>query len=293
MLTYTELQSRYKDRTQDTSTENSNRGKERLNQVYRLLCTSEDYFWLEKEYTVTTVADQQSYDLPRDLRRITSVKVSVSNIDYIMDEISDPVNFDEINSQTDTVKSDFPTYYHIRENKVKLFPTPSTSGNTITILYIRRPIDLQNEDYTTGTISVTNGSTAVTGSGTTFTDITVNGNTNLIINEVAYEVDSITDATNLVLKQKYQGDTESGASYTLGDVPIIPDEFQDILWMGAVREYELYDRNDMGVYREVDQVFKEIEARMIRRGKSRGSKNVFSRRDRQIRTINNYPQSIG
>lgn len=62
-----------------------------------------------------------------------------------------------------------------------------------------------------GTISVTNGSTAVTGSGTTFTNLAADDR--IRVNGVFYEIASITDNTNLTLKNAFRGVTQSGLSY--------------------------------------------------------------------------------
>jgi hypothetical protein len=68
-------------------------------------------------------------------------------------------------------------------------------------------------DYTTGTIAVTNGSTAVVGTGTTFTAGMVNRR--IVINGVWYTVQSFTDATHIGLTANYTGSTASGLSYAI------------------------------------------------------------------------------
>ena len=92
---------------------------------------------------------------------------------------------------------------------------------------IREAELLTQPNYSTGTITVTKGSTAVVGSTTPDDDtawtttndfsvanvrrggmITVSGGTR------PYRIASVTDANNLVLNSKYLGDTEAGASYT-------------------------------------------------------------------------------
>jgi parallel beta-helix repeat protein len=60
----------------------------------------------------------------------------------------------------------------------------------------------------TGTFSVTEGSAAVTGSGTTFTSL--QSGDYIKIRNLFYPIDSITDNTNLTLKKTYYGKTESG-----------------------------------------------------------------------------------
>lgn len=67
---------------------------------------------------------------------------------------------------------------------------------------IRQPINLV-APYTTGTVSITNGSTTVTGTGTTFTAGMVGKWFQLAGNQVAYQISSVTNDTELVLTQEY------------------------------------------------------------------------------------------
>jgi len=74
-----------------------------------------------------------------------------------------------------------------------------------------------NSNYTTGTISVTNGSSTVTGSGTSWAT-----STNAEAGEYIklpdgkwYKISSISSNTSLVVEVSYQGSTSSGQSYTI------------------------------------------------------------------------------
>jgi len=64
---------------------------------------------------------------------------------------------------------------------------------------------------TTGTIAVTNGSTQVTGTSTTFTNLSAGDY--ILIDTTFYEIDSITSDTVLDLTLMWEGATESGLSY--------------------------------------------------------------------------------
>lgn len=68
-------------------------------------------------------------------------------------------------------------------------------------------------EYTTGTVSVTNGSTTVTGSGTTWTAAMVPGN--LSVAGIFQQVCTFVSATSLTLCSAWQGATNSAASYAL------------------------------------------------------------------------------
>ena len=69
--------------------------------------------------------------------------------------------------------------------------------------------------YNTGTISTTQGSTTVTGAGTTWNTLVDAGMLLQVGNERVYRVASITDTTTLELAEPYEGSTGAGKVYTL------------------------------------------------------------------------------
>ncbi len=71
------------------------------------------------------------------------------------------------------------------------------------------------DNYSTGTVTITQGSKTLTGSGTTFTSAMV-GRKFRIQNEKAYyRIASYTSATVVTLDENYQGSDQSGASYEI------------------------------------------------------------------------------
>ena len=65
-----------------------------------------------------------------------------------------------------------------------------------------------------GTLAVTNGSTGIVGTGTTFTNLSV-GDT-IMIGQLPYTIATITDNTNLTINESYNGTTVSGITYMAG-----------------------------------------------------------------------------
>lgn len=294
MLTYAEILTEYLDRTKDDSTENSNRGKRRINQNYKMICAGYSYPWLERTFTTTSVAGQNNYQLPQYFRKPRTAKVTIDSDDYIMQEIINPETFDGITRDADDIESDFSNYFHIREGEILIYPTFSTSGQTITVLGLFKPEKFVNDtDYNTGTVSVTSGSATVTGSGTTFTSQTDNDNLNIIINDRSYRVATIDSATQLTLESNFNGTTGSGLSYTLADVPILPEEYQDLLWILPTLEYYSMDREDSKMYQMLEAKKNEIEGRLIASTKRKSTSNVVDRMKDRVKNINFYPESIG
>jgi hypothetical protein len=69
-------------------------------------------------------------------------------------------------------------------------------------------------NYTTGTVSVTNGSKVVTGSGTTWNTLVDSGMLFQRGNERVYVIDTVDSTTQVTLRDAYEGVTGSGIAYT-------------------------------------------------------------------------------
>lgn len=96
---------------------------------------------------------------------------------------------------------------------------PKQSGVLADLLYIGGGTlyggSLKSGSYSTGTISVTNGSKVVTGSSTTWNTLVDAGMLLRIGTERVYVVASIDSTTQLTLRDAYQGTTGTGKSYSL------------------------------------------------------------------------------
>lgn len=75
--------------------------------------------------------------------------------------------------------------------------------------------------YSTGTVSVTQDSKTVIGSGTTWNTL-VDAGMLLRLGGRVYPVESITDTTHLVLRDDYEGATAAGQAYTLSHIMAAP-----------------------------------------------------------------------
>jgi hypothetical protein len=119
--------------------------------------------------------------------------------------------------------------------------TTITPGNTISFNYKIRVPDLSLADYSAGTVTATNDSYVVTGSGTLWLTqfSTTAGDveaTNLWIQFPLpkgdgnwYQIKSIDSATQLTLVQPYEGNTESTMTYTIGQMPLLLEDYHNLI----------------------------------------------------------------
>ena len=86
--------------------------------------------------------------------------------------------------------------------------------------------------YATGTITATNGSATITGSGTTFTAAMVGRKLIVGGDSTAYVIKTFTSATSITLESVYQGTTVSGSTFAiLKHIYRLNDRAMRILWM--------------------------------------------------------------
>lgn len=184
-----------------------------------------------KSKTRTTVASQSEYNLYRDHRRMRSIKVTVGGVVYFPKPISSSRQWESLTENSTGFTSDIPEFYRVNNGTFELYPTPSSSGNTITIEYFgaaKRYSSADFTDYSTGTISLTASATAVTGSGTTFAASMVDRY--LVPTDgdgQYYKIGSYTNATSIALSQAYEGSTASGLSYLIGTLPSLVVQYPE------------------------------------------------------------------
>lgn len=178
-----------------------------------------------------------------------TVQIQVGAINYPLTEVLTRKEWDLINMYI--WNSNIPAWYFIYNGVVEIFPIPS-SVNTMTYNYKLRATDLSIQDTTgsanppaptnplvvsAGSISVAAGGTIVTGSGTSW-------NPTVGINETRwiqipfpfgdnqwYQIASVDSTTHITLYNAYQGTRSviSSTSFTMGQMPILMEDFHDML----------------------------------------------------------------
>lgn len=243
MRTYSNYLADFQSLSNNTSTENQTLGLKLVNDAIRALVGI--FFFNEASYTVPggTVASQAGYTLPFNNKQVINTTVLIGSVLWQPTEIQTRKQWDALN--VIPFVNDFPQYYFIYNNQLLLWPTPATSAQTITINYKKRIRDLSVADYSTGTVSVTSASTTVTGSGTSWTtnmagrwlNIPLTASNTTSGDDEWYQIDTVVSATSLTLKNAYQGGTVTGGTYLIGEVPILPEDYQDLPLYRALTIY--------------------------------------------------------
>ena len=214
--------------------------KDELNRGYTDISAVLKDYKTQITKTTTCVVGQQFYHNPASVVSVESVVVTVGSIKINLDVLDSQKLWNEYNAiQFQGLV--YPRYYFPRKDDFGIYATPQVAY-PMTIVYNPRHKDMSAEDYTTGTVEVTNGSDEVQGSGTAWTSAmdnsffkTSDGNW--------YRVMSVTSATTLILDNYYEGPSSVGLSYTIGESPELPEEVQPLL---AYRYAEMFFMGQRG-----------------------------------------------
>lgn len=215
--------------------------------------------------TAATTVGVQAYPIPPTVSKIKNDTITIGQLQYTPAPVHSIQEWTMLNALP--YASDIPNYYYIYNNTVQFWPIPSSSGNIITFNYQARVPDLSFSDYTTGTLaSLAVNSTAITGSSTawsatggypTGTDLTF---FNLALkiappsgDGIWYPIQSFTSDTALTLLQPLQlAPSATAASYTIGQLPLLQEDFHDMLVYGALKIYFSSIVDDSNKYRQFE-----------------------------------------
>ena len=179
------------------------------------------------------------YQAPEDMILGDAIYFYQGTQRFALEEIKN-VNEWDVNTQNPTTGR--PQYFRwISNDLFQVYPAPDAnySGGG-EIRYLSRAKPLSQTDYTNGTVAVTHGQNTVVGTGTTWTSALVgrflrladgNDDTNY------YRVTSVTDNTHLTVENNFDGATQSGKNYLIGEQPNIPQEYHFALISKGLHRY--------------------------------------------------------
>jgi len=247
--------------------------------------------------TAISTVGVQAYPIPPQVSKIKNDTITIGQLVYTPAPIQSIQEWTMLNALPYT--SDIPNYFYIYNNQVMFWPIPSSSGNLITFNYKGRVPDLSFADYSTGTLSgITVGSNSITGVSTAWnttgayplnTDLTF---FNLFLKitppsgeGIWYQIQSFQSDTALTLVQPIQTAPSSTASaYLIGQLPLLQEDFHDMLVYGALK---IYFSSIVADTRKYGQYAAEYESRLKLLEAYGGTKSVNV--DLGAHTIQNNP----
>lgn len=190
-----------------------------------------------KTSTFSTVASQLLYNPFDDLQKVLMLRQTTT------DKVLTPWTFQRFyDTYPDPTTEGTPELYFPAETtngglaQFGLYPIPSAII-TMNIMYRALVKNITGvADYVTGTVTATNASATIAGSGTSFTSAMVGRYIRLDSNQIWYKITAYTSATSITIGTAYQGTTSSGAAYTISEKFFIDgqdDTFDDLVALKA------------------------------------------------------------
>lgn len=223
--------------------------------------------------------DRQYYQLPMDVLRISSIRVLHGTFWYTPTLITSEEEWNMRNSIE--ITGNYPLYFFIRGfREVGLLPIPSYDAeDSLEVSFEPQHILLTQDDYTAGTITVSNGNVAITHSGTGFTPQMVGRWVQVTDGTDGrwYRVASYTSSSQLNLENYYEGISGAGRTFRIGEVMNIPEAYQDAPVYYAVDRFYL-TQNSQAVAAQFSNRF-DMKVRSAKEtyGKSTSHAGVKSR----------------
>lgn len=269
MKSYTNLRNLYGTYTNNTQSGNLTNGDQYINDSIRDLLGDRDWPFLEtSDATNLTVGSQQFYVTPADLDKLIDVTVTIGSVLWKPTEESNRDKWDRLN-YAQGVTSTYPQRFYVYAGQVGFWPKPSSSGNVITYNYKMRVTDLVFPDYTTGSVlTATQGSTTIVGASTSWTTpmagmyIRATFPTNADPNKgdgAWYKIASIQSGTQMTLVAPYKGVgiTAGTATYLIGQMPVLPENYQIMPVYWAAANYWRLNGNNIEKAEQYEKLFNE------------------------------------
>lgn len=265
MLTYTDRAATYTDLSNDNSTANITLGNKLMYAEESRIAALKPWFFLERTFYYSSVANQASYNIGVGIQRVVDVYVIVDTFKATPKKISSAKDWARVTSPIDTA-STYPQYYFVTENTIEFWPKLSDNG--VDNIVVKSIIAVKNPtkpDYTTGTASIANDGTAVTGVGTTWAVgmvgnyIKFTGTNSGGGDELWYPIVGFTSTTSITLGRPYEGATITGANYIIGQASVLPAGFDEIPVYKALIHYYGAVQSDPSKY----QLYKEMYSQGI------------------------------
>jgi hypothetical protein len=229
MLTWTEAYQKAQTIANDTSTATLTLLKSDINTgSHRFNAALNRYFSRRSKTTDITDA-QQYYQLPPDCIKPIGVVVSLSNGNkYPLAQVRNEEDWRAMN--TTNQSSNWASHFFVRGNDVVgVWPIPSEDiSDGLEVYFEARDKELSVEDYTTGTVTVTAGSTTLTHSATGFTAAMVGRAFKVTDGSDGYwyKVGGYTNTSVLTLEEPFIG-VSGSVTFKIGQTFLFPDEYHD------------------------------------------------------------------
>jgi hypothetical protein len=139
-------------------------------------------------------------------------------------------------------------------DEIGLYPAPAANvSEGLELIFEKRQLKLIQDDYTTGTVAIVNGTTTLTHSAAGFTEQMIGRAIELTDGSDGnfYKLSAFTSNSIMTIDNYYQGLTVTAATFRIGEVMDIPEEYLQAPVDYAMWRYELgHDTTKAQIFRD-------------------------------------------
>lgn len=221
--------------------------KQDINIGYKRFDAAISRYFTRKQKFANLITGQKYYQTPVDAIRVTEVSVTLNTgYEYPLEQVRSEHDWRLMNIVPNYASNLIQFYFVYGNDQIGLFPVPSQNvTNGIRFVYQPQDVDLTQDDYTTGTATITANGTAVTGIGTSWTTAMVGRQFQITDGSDGqwYEITAAGSSTSITLKTPYNGISVSGTTYKIAQVFIFPGEYDDVPVDYALSRYFEFRNN--------------------------------------------------
>ena len=294
MLTFTQQTELAQEISGFDDTASTDRFKRDINQGGYLFLATLGRAFNRHTLLANIVADQQDYQLSESVLRPSEFVYDDGSQSIPLIPVHDETSWNHMNQNT---ISGTPSHCFVKGfDQVSLYPIPSASvTDGLKIVFEPKHIKINVDDYTTGSVTVTEESRTITHSGTGFSSdmigrvFTVEDGTDGRL----YRISAFVSSSQLTLENYYEGTTGGAKTFRIGQVMDIPEEYHEAPVDYAMQRYWLR-RGDIQKAREFKALFDSARDMAKREyGKSMTSRVINVRGStRRYNPMTDTPNSI-
>lgn len=206
--------------------------------------------------TMSTTINRQYYYYPPGLNTIDTITIDNDTTIPPLRVVHSQSEWDRLNALPST--SGIPSHIFMRAHDFGLFPIPKDTY-TLTLVGHFHPRAMYAADYQTGSIAIAQNSQTLTGTDTTFTAAMVgryvvesDGEQNI---GNFYRLGGFTSTTVMTLETFFEEASLSGAVFTIGESPELPEELHELIPYRVANIYYGTKRRDSKKAQEYSNFF--------------------------------------
>lgn len=202
-----------------------------INNGVKLFQNAARRYWTRNERKTDLAANQQFYQFPSDMIRVSNVKAK-SGGEYIpLKKIGSEDEWNRLNI-SQFVGTGYPTYYFIKgSDEIGIYPIPNDNVvDGLIVTFEPRMVDMAVDDFKVKVDVTENSVSVVAHAPDVFSHKVVNNCWFTILDGTDgnwYKVSKFIDTTHIELDNNYQGPNGTNVNCLIGQAPQFPEEYHD------------------------------------------------------------------